>query len=160
MWLWKIVSSILVFGLALFTHPNSETTITTGQPTLSPSASVIINSSPKITPPEVKSDQTVENKSNINIKVDDLFGKSSQKFIYPGATKITDNQYQTGEVGEIVYSWYKQELESKAFQIRNNVKTRANDQFKAVLQAISDSGEVVSVRIEQADKSSQTQIIF
>lgn len=81
---------------------------------------------------------------------------SSQKFIYPGADG-QGSHYQTNDAGDTVYNWYKAEMEKNTYQIRTNVKTRANDKFKAVLQGASGN-DSFKVTIDQENSSAKTVI--
>jgi hypothetical protein len=85
---------------------------------------------------------------------------SGDLIIYPGAIKTSDdNHYQTNDNGEAVYNWYKANLEKRSFQIRNNVKTKANDKFMAVLQGVSSTTSI-KVTINQENSSAVTAIII
>lgn len=95
--------------------------------------------------------------SQIKIKVDSTDGKKTEELIFPQAIKTGNNQYSTDKSGEEVYNWYKEEMQKRSYQIRNNVKTRANEKFKAVLQGVSSSSSL-KVTIDQENSKSKTII--
>lgn len=128
----------------------SETSIATPDPSpsLSPSSSVSSN----IPTPK----PSASSKSQINIKVDDVDqNKNRDILIYPNATKIGDNKYETTSSGDEVYNWYKSEMQKRSYQIRNNVKTRANEIFEAVVQGVS-TNTALKVTIKQENNNSKT----
>ncbi len=121
-------------------------------PVSSPTAKPSVSSSNSSQP-------TSSGSSKIEIHTDiNSESKPGELLIYPGAsTSGDDKNYQTGDSGDTVYTWYKQELEKRSFQIRNNVRTQRNDNFKAVLQAISANAEI-KITIDQENSSSKTLI--
>lgn len=123
-------------------------------PELSASTSATPRDTVKPTP---KSSASSSANSKIDISVDSNLGKpSSEKLIYPGSTG-SGNRWETSTSGETVYDWYKSEMEKRSYQIRNNVKTRANDQFKGVLQGVSGESSM-KVTIDQENASAKTII--
>lgn len=166
MWVLKLVSSIVVFGISLLT----------GQPASSNIVKDTISSPPVfdgqsevyIDIPDLEDEQSISEtntvvasgSSQINITVDTSSTNANQLLlIYPEANKIEDNKYETKSSGDDVFSWYKSELEKKGFHLNNQVRAKANDQFKGVLQGTNDSTSI-SVHIEQVDSASSTYITF
>ncbi len=158
-----IVAIVIFVGYAVFTRlsdniPQEQTEVKQTpeivfQETVNPSTfpSPATSVSPLATP--------AVGGANIDISVDANISSDKQTItlVYPGATKIGDNTYETTDSGDMVYDWYKDQMVQKNFQIRNNVKTRANDKFKAVLQGESAT-ESLKVTIDQESKSAKTQI--
>lgn len=107
----------------------------------SPSASITASASPNpLSSPHKNTPKPTPKASanaQINIKVDAVKGMSTEKLIYPGAHAVNANTYETNDAPDVVYTWYKSEFDKRQFQIRNNVKTQANEVFKAVLQGVS-----------------------
>ncbi len=118
-----------------------------------PSASLQLRPTPR--------SSSVSGKSNIDIRVDTKIDNStpgSEKIIYPGANSTGGNTYETDAPGDMVYDWYKSELSSRSYQIRNNVRTKANEKFKAILQGVSNSTSI-KVTIDQENTSAKTNIL-
>ena len=97
--------------------------------------------------------------STIDIKVDTKANKTStsELLVYPSAASLGGNKYETDVDGDAVYEWYYAQLENKSYSIRNNIKTRANDKFKAVIQGVSDSSSI-KITIEKENSTSKTII--
>lgn len=114
-------------------------------------------------PPSTSLEQKSVGGADIDIKVDTNIPdkQTSIRLIYPGAVHVksegNSNYYETGDGGDSVYDWYKTEMEKREFNIRNNVKTRANDKFKAVIQGVSAT-ESLKVTIDQENSSAKTTI--
>ena len=123
-------------------------------PSASPSASPHASSTPNAS----SSVHVSEGTSKINISVDSTDGnKSHIQIVYPGSTNTGGNTYETSASGDSVYDWYKNELNSRSFSIRNNVKTKANDKFKAILQGVNGDSSI-KVNIDQENASAKTRI--
>lgn len=122
-------------------------------PTLSPSPTLAPTSTPKPNTP-AKIDVQVD--SNLNsVKL------TSEKLVYPGANKVridgSAEIYETDADGDTVYNWYKSEFDKRSYNIRNNIRTKANDKFKAVLQGVSESSSL-KVSIDQESAGAKTII--
>ncbi len=124
----------------------------TSNPSLVPSSSVTISPKPK--PSSTTSDSQI--KINVDTQIGDTTS-TSEKLIYSGAVSVGGNQYETSAGGNSVYDWYKIEMNKRSYQIRNNVKTQANDKFKAVLQGVSGSTSL-KVTIDQENAAAKTII--
>lgn len=148
-----LIAFIIVVGVGIFrANPEAKEEVAgavneaTSSPSLSP-----IPATPKSSP---------TNKATINIKVDaNVDGKTptSVALIYPGASFVSGSTYQTNDSGSKVYEWYKNELGNRSYNIRTNVKTQANDKFKAVLAGASQTSSI-KVTIDQENSSSSTTI--
>lgn len=81
--------------------------------------------------------------------------------VYPGASfKKTEDGvsfYETNDSGDSVFSWYQSMFKNEGFNIRTSVRTKANDKFKAVLQAVKDAISM-KVTIDQDGTGSATKI--
>jgi hypothetical protein len=161
MHLLTLIASIVFIGYAVLVRiPQPEVIGDTDNlevsptPQTSPMASISLKSSPRSSP--------VTGKSNIDIKVDtklDNTVSGSEKIVYPGAKSIGGNIYETDADGDAVYEWYKSELGKRSYQIRNNVRTKANEMFKAILQGVSNSVSI-KVMIDQENASAKTKIVI
>lgn len=98
-------------------------------------------------------------KSAIDIKVDMKTNNSSisELIVYPGASSLGGNKFESETDGDAVYDWYYTQLQNRSFNIRNNIKTRANDKFKAVLQGVSNTSSI-KITIEKENSASKTKI--
>lgn len=99
--------------------------------------------------------------SQVKIQVDTQLGdqkSTAEILIYPGATG-SGKLYRTADSGDKVYDWYKSEMERRSYQIRNNVRAKANDVFKGILQGVKEN-QTLKVTIEQANAAAETQIIL
>lgn len=78
-------------------------------------------------------------------------------FFYPQATVISTNDgittLSTTDDADRVYSYYKQKIENGGFHSKNFVRTRANNQFKAVL-----TGDDTHITIEQQNLNEPVHI--
>ena len=121
------------------------------------------SSTPVISPQKTSPSPTVKSgSSKIDISVDARLGNSipaSEKIVYPGAVQTGGNSYETETDGNAVYDWYKSELGKRTYQIRNNVKTSANEKFKAILQAVSGNSSI-KVTLDQENTASKTHIVL
>ena len=158
-----ILALIVFVGYTLFTRfsPHTPTTPKSspqvwGEETEATESAIAVASPKTSSIPAA----TASSKSHIDIKVDTNSGNANaatEKLVYPGASKIGDNLYETNADGDTVYSWYKAELDKRSFQIRNNVRTKANDKFKAVLQGVSGNTSI-KVTIDQENSGAKTKI--
>ena len=163
------IAVIVVFvGYSLLTN-SGKTPENTASPTpeassevtatASPAVSPLVTtsprpaSSPKFTPNNA---QTLgESQVNISVSTDDN-KPTGEQLIYPGANG-SSGHYTSDADGEAVYNWYKSEMENRGYHVGNNVKTRANDLFKAVLQG-SASTNSLKVAITQENSGAKTEI--
>jgi len=161
---WITVAAIVVFvGYAVFTRVTGNTP--QPQSSVKETPEIVFNEtpsdepSPKPTPSTEPAVTPVVGGANIDISVDSNISQDKQtmKLVYPQATKVSDNVYETSDSGDQVYEWYKSQMEQKNFNIRNNVRTKANDKFKAVLQGESAT-ESFKVTIDQESASAKTSI--
>lgn len=125
----------------------------TPSPTAGPLSSPQVSSSPK---PPASSQSRI--KINVDTKIDDTT-PASDKIVYPGAVATGGNSYETDADGDSVYNWYKEELTKRSYQIRNNVRTKANEKFKAVLQGVSGNVSI-KVTIDQESSDAKTKILL
>lgn len=100
--------------------------------------------------------------SRINIRTDSPSdSKKSMKLVYPGSWRINQSgnveQYETQDAGDNVYNWYKNEIQKLSFTVRTNVKTIANDTFKAVIQA-ENKDAIIKVTIDREESGTKTLI--
>lgn len=159
-----VIAIVIFAGYAIYTRvytsppklQNSAdgTVLSTDTTQSSPSPAV----SPKVSPSPTAKTSVSSGTSKIDIKVDSTIGNTtptSEKIVYPGASQVGGNRYETATDPDAVYNWYKGELEKRTFQIRNNVKTRANDKFKAILQGVAGSISI-KVTIEQENAGAKT----
>lgn len=166
MQLFTLVAVVIFIGYALVFRSNYRRTqlptatpevigetnvVSTPSPTAIPLSSTQISSTPK---PSASSQSRI--KINVDTDVDDTT-PASDKIIYPGAVATGGNSYETDADGDSVYNWYKEELGNRFYQIRNNVRTKANEKFKAVLQGVSGSISI-KVTIDQENSSVKTKI--
>jgi len=108
---------------------------------------------PKATP---ETSQTLgDSRVNISVSTDDD-KPTGEQLVYPGANGGSGH-YTSDADGEAVYNWYKSEMENRGYHVGNNVKTRANDLFKAVLQG-STSTNSLKVSITQENGGAKTEI--
>ena len=163
------IAVIVVFvGYSLLTNAGNKPQ-ETNLPTPEASAEAAISASPSSSPnamvsprpaatPKATPDnsQTLgDSKINISVSTDDN-KPIGEQLIYPGANG-SSGHYTSDADGEAVYSWYKSEMENRGYHVGNNVKTRANDLFKAVLQG-STSNNSLKVSIVQENSGAKTEI--
>ncbi len=162
-----LIISIIVLGITIYSrigaiNKNSHTASVQGEvdiaATPSPSASASASPRNSSTPRASSNVHVSEGTSKIDISVDTADGsKSHIQLVYPGAVSVGGNAYETSASGDLVYDWYKNELNSRKFNIRNNVRTKANDKFKGVLQGVNGDSSI-KVTIDQEDASAKTRI--
>lgn len=166
-----IIAIIIFSGYALWSQVKTRDTqknesspqVMSETDTASPSATFepIITPTPiasSKTSPKPKSSPVSQGESKISITVDPPRNSTGEKIVYPGAAHSA-GKYETADSGEQVYEWYKSELEKRSYQIRNKVKTRANDKFKGVLQGINQN-EGFTVTIDQENQTAKTTFIL
>lgn len=165
------IAAVVVFiGYAIFVRVDTKSQNTDPSPT--PDASPIVidersEASPTPNPtvistPQASTITTTTGNSTIKIQVDTNSNSlGDRSIVYPGASKQSESSssvvYETTASGDEVYDWYKSQLESKNYQIRNNVRTKANDKFKGVLQGVGGDTSI-KVTIDQESSSSKTVI--
>lgn len=161
---WLTITAIVVFvGYAVFTRTSgnvpSSPDSTEATPEIVFDETLTENESPGPSPLPAVSPTPQVGGANIDISVDSNISgnKQSISLVYPGANKTGDNVFETSDSGDQVYDWYKSQMEQKNFNIRNNVRTKANDKFKAVLQGES-ARETLKVTIDQESSSAKTTI--
>lgn len=125
--------------------------ISTPSPTAGPLSSPQVSSSSE---PPASSQSRI--KINVDTNIDDTT-PASDKIVYPGAVATGGNSYETDADGDSVYNWYKEELGKRSYQIRSNVRTKANEKFKAVLQGVSGNLSI-KVTIDQENSDAKTKI--
>lgn len=164
------IAAVVVFiGYAIFVRVEGNTQNTNPSPT--PDAPPIVideenepisSPSPTANPTPQASVTTTTGNTTVKIQVDtNSSGSSDRSIVYPGASKQSESGasviYETSASGDEVYDWYKSQLESKNYQIRNNVRTKANDKFKGVLQGVGGDTSI-KVTIDQESASAKTVI--
>lgn len=163
-----VLAVVVVTGYALFVRvvhktPDTPQATVEATPEASASAEPVASNSPtpSTTTFEPRSSPiSTSGTSKINIKVDTLADQttpSKEIIIYPGAKEVGNKKYKTDANGDTVYDWYKNQLNSRSYQIRNNVKTKANEKFVAVLQGVSGSTSI-KITIEKENNNSPTKI--
>ncbi len=160
-----IITIIIFVGLAVFSRgkPNKTSSPATSplvmgevdEASASATPNPISTTSPKPSSTPINSNSS--NDSKISIHVDANTSGNHETIIYPGANNTGGNTYQTTDSADAVYNWYVGELNKRSYNIRNNVKTRANDKFKAVLQGVSSSNSF-KVTIDQENAGAKTII--
>lgn len=128
-----------------------------GIPAKSPMPTPIISPPKSTISPAAKSES-----AKIDINVDANLTNTpvaSEKIVYPGASSRGGNNYETADAGDRVYDWYKKELSSRSYQIRTNVKTQANEKFKAILQGVAHNN-ALKVTIDQENTDTTTRIVL
>lgn len=167
-----IAAILIVLGYTVFTRVSDSSPQSFSEPkvqgdssdasssaTPDPSSSLISSATPSASPKISNSPKVTQKVSDITISVDtQTENKSSEVIVYPGATG-SGKIYETSTDGDTVYSWYKNELEKRNFSIRNNVRTKANDKFKGVLQGVSGN-DSIKVTISQENAGAKTIIVF
>ena len=141
-------------------RPTSEVKSAVDETSPMPSASLVPSPTP-ISSTKPKTSGSSPN-SQIKIEVDTQLGNTTPSLvniIYPSASQTNGNEYEVNERGATVYDWYKSEMSKRNYQIRNNVKTQANEKFKGVLQGVSGSSSL-KVTIDQENYASKTVIHF
>ena len=163
MTLLTVIALVIILGVGTFSRISLTKSLPSSPPTSPEIAGVtsVATSSPEMIPtPQASSSPTSSTKSKVEINVDTKVNgttASLEKLIYPGASAINGNQYEVNVRGATVYDWYKSEMSKRNYQIRNNVKTQANEKFKGVLQGVSGSSSL-KVTIDQENPASKTTI--
>lgn len=160
-----IASIVVIISYAIYSRVNTDISPKQQEPEVlsdvDQAATPTLSSSPTLAPTSTPKPNTP---AKIEVQVDSQLNgvaSSSEKLIYPGATKVrTDGSteiYESGADGDTVYNWYKSEFDKRSYNIRNNVRTKANDKFKAVLQGVSESSSL-KVTIDQENAGAKTTI--
>lgn len=162
-----IASIVVIISYAIYSRVNTDTSqnktsqepeilseeVQAVTPTLSTSPTQDPTSAPK---PTTAAKIDVQVDSNLN-----GVAPTSEKLVYPGSAKVrTDGSaqiYESNADGDTVYNWYKSEFDKRSYNIRNNVRTKANDKFKAVLQGVSQLSSL-KVTIDQENAGAKTII--
>jgi len=162
-----IASIVVIISYAIYSRVNTD--ISQKHPTQEPE---VLSETDQITPTPTSTPQpttrptttAVPSKAKIDVQVNSQLNgvaPTPEKLVYPGTNKIrTDGSaeiYETDADGDTVYNWYKSEFDKRSYNIRNNVRTKANDKFKAVLQGVSESSSL-KVTIDQENAGAKTII--
>ena len=165
-----IIATLIFIGYVLILRGGNLFSPKASQKLGNVAGEISIKESPSVSPmivptvaPSTLPKPTSLPSSPITIKVETQTGSTStsQKLVYPGAKQVSgqENKYETSEAGETVYNWYKEEMEKEAYQIRTNVKAKANEKFKGVLQGVLNNAGI-KVQIDQENSSSKTIIVL
>lgn len=120
--------------------PSPESTVT---PSLSPTSSLAPTATPSL-PPTTSTPTQV----------------TSSSWSYPGATVVENGGalvLTSNASPETITNWYREQIEARGFNIRNSIKTSANDVVKNVLQATKNS-ESINVEITKNPPETTTRI--
>lgn len=134
-----IALAIVVTGI--FSH--AEKTKVLGDADVEPTATSTPTSSP--TPSPISSPTALPESTSVPSSTPALFNP----VIYPNATKVSDNEYQTADSPEDVTNWYEDYIKTNNYNVKNVIRTKANGVVKNKVNAAkSDSKLEVEITVE------------